>query len=811
MAELTNRLRAAAMALKGAVTFDHSHLFMTGQQLTQKAMRTDSAYANSWVAFSCIKRLGTDAAGIPLRVLSDPEKPDSIVKPSHALAALIKSPSRSFSQAEFIQWIVTWLNLRGEFFISFDDPVRPTEFIFWTDPAAWREVMHNDRVAGWRYQKGAVSENHAAINVIHHRFVNPANPWRGQAPIAAAAIPYSIDVNTGVLQNDIVSRGGERAPIFTAAADMTGPQRQSAVDVLRSRTGANDGTQPRPVLLPSGITVVDPRFISADLSILDKQESQPDRICAVFGMSKSLLGFEDIDKYATFQGRLKVYFTQTLIPMLRGIEATFDAFFNRNMPSAYRGYVRFDLDAVSALAESVADKFQAAVVAHNGGLPWTVCNERFGLGLDLDMVPGADRILVSSTLAPIDSILAEWDTPQEPEAPATAPAVPVAGNAPNDPAIQDTALNGAQVSSMLELAMAVADGSLPIETAAYIMVRAFQMTYAEALALLRPASDMPKPDPAADPAPAADPDDKPVPPPSSADTPAKATQAGSSMTAAVRLSSAKRAQAMMSRARDTRGRLQRQQRLFRAESSMRRDWKAVVGTTMKRTLAAMNDVTDEQGARSAVEQGFKDFNSKLVAVAAKYHDIAVREGMRSIVEIVSGKMDDSALHVWKKTAPWKPAVTSAIKGRTKYIDDMSKALFKDVTQMAVDSVREGIGYGEIANALTERFNLGRCGFGRAETIARTEVGSAYNVARFVEMKSNGFNAHMWLTADDELVRGSDGKGDFDHSICHEEVVKLDEEFLCGLLYPMQDGGDAGNVINCRCETIPVELDEGEAQ
>ena len=57
-------------------------------------------------------------------------------------------------------------------------------------------------------------------------------------------------------------------------------------------------------------------------------------------------------------------------------------------------------------------------------------------------------------------------------------------------AVQDTALNGAQVSSMLEVATAVSAGTLPLDTAVAIVVRAFQLTPEAARAMLAPAAEM---------------------------------------------------------------------------------------------------------------------------------------------------------------------------------------------------------------------------------------------------------------------------------------------------------------------------------
>jgi uncharacterized protein with gpF-like domain len=70
------------------------------------------------------------------------------------------------------------------------------------------------------------------------------------------------------------------------------------------------------------------------------------------------------------------------------------------------------------------------------------------------------------------------------------------------------------------------------------------------------------------------------------------------------------------------------------------------------------------------------------------------------------------------------------------------------------------------------------------------------------MKGQGFKRHKWQTNGDELVRGNDPNDRFNHAICHDKDVAIGDPFPCGLTYPMEDGGEAGNVINCRCEAIP---------
>ena len=74
-----------------------------------------------------------------------------------------------------------------------------------------------------------------------------------------------------------------------------------------------------------------PMLYSGDVLDADefirRYQGAVDKVCAVYGMSKSLLGMEDIDKYATFEGRMRIYWLQQLVPLLHGIERAFDRYF----------------------------------------------------------------------------------------------------------------------------------------------------------------------------------------------------------------------------------------------------------------------------------------------------------------------------------------------------------------------------------------------------------------------------------------------------------------------------------------------------
>lgn len=87
---------------------------------------------------------------------------------------------------------------------------------------------------------------------------------------------------------------------------------------------------------------------------------------------------------------------------------------------------------------------------------------------------------------------------------------------------------------------------------------------------------------------------------------------------------------------------------------------------------------------------------------------------------------------------------------------------------------------------------------RSRTIARTEIATTVNGARYLEMGAQGIEQHQWLDAKDDHVRES-------HHAIDGEIRNIGEEFSNGVIYPgdARDGVPASEVVNCRCVTEPV--------
>jgi HK97 family phage portal protein len=685
--------------------FGLNDMFLSGKEMPWSpgfagGASVQAAYENSDTAYACIRRKAQDISSAPLLFMASPDNTARDVPPSHPIRKLWERPNRHFSREQVIQFFVTFMELRGEAFLTFDDPERPTAMSPHLDPAWWRfDPAVDGSPVIWHMQHGVQFADLMPSEILHHRYVCPSDPYRGQAPLRAAANKFAISTGGDSLQRSIIERGGERGILYKVPDAFTELQRKMALEALRGRR-QNKNEVGNDSLLPNGVEVVDPRFIEDDYDILAALPRSEDGICNVFGVPASLLSGKD-DNYATFKGRQKVYWANTLVPTIRGIESAFDDFFGRN----FGVFVRFDLARIEALKDNLGDQVTIAAALKSAGWPWAAIEDLLKIGTPLSLIPEAKTVLVSALLAPADKLIEEWNQPPAPE-PAPAPVPPPPPPAP------------------------VGDGKW------------------EPRAIVRDGAGLP-------------------------------------LTNSL----------IRRRAMDARETIGRTRRMAKLERELKTGWRSLLSTWKGKAVRA---VRDAGGEVSAIEQALRAMQPQLgkamVDLTSPAHQAAAREGMASIL-LITGKVDfgDQQIMRESRVPELSPAARQWITKRTPLIQGMSADLFNEVIAAAKKSVIEGAEASSVAEVVAGRFDVRAS---RAITIARTEVGTAYNVSRYAEMGEQGFEQHEWMTAEDELVRE-------EHADCDGEVRAIGDLFPCGLSYPMEDGADATNTVNCRCQTLPV--------
>lgn len=145
------------------------------------------------------------------------------------------------------------------------------------------------------------------------------------------------------------------------------------------------------------------------------------------------------------------------------------------------------------LRGDLASRYTAYATARQWG--WMSVNDILELEDRNPVGPEGDVYLSPMNMTPASSYVDNGD-------PSTNEVDPVVASQVGAASVQDTALNGAQITSVLELVSAVATGAVPAESAIEMLLIAFPtVDRGEAEKLINPAADLAASRPAADPTP----------------------------------------------------------------------------------------------------------------------------------------------------------------------------------------------------------------------------------------------------------------------------------------------------------------------
>lgn len=140
-----------------------------------------------------------------------------------------------------------------------------------------------------------------------------------------------------------------------------------------------------------------------------------------------------------------------------------------------------------------------------------------------------------------------------------------------------------------------------------------------------------------------------------------------------------------------------------------------------------------------------------------------------------------------------PAAAKFIETKAIKITQINETVREQIRKAINEGLVAGDTVTELADRIRKVYNFAST---RAMTIARTESGSCIQGGKFLARQEAGVKLHEWVTARDEHVRSS-------HVAQDGKVVAIGEKFPNGCRYPNDPNGEAGEIINCRCDAAAV--------
>lgn len=328
-------------------------------------------YQKNAVVGACISALTRTFPEPPLLVYGD-ESPDAQPLPTHPLRRLIRRPNPRMGEDTFAQYLITYMALGGTAYgvAPLSTGGLPAEV--WPYHAGQvRPIPGGETwVRGYEFLSGdgewvALDPDTYLVIPFHWPTPDPISPWQAQPPLRAAA--RHVDTSTeldayvySLLKNDAVVRGVLELPPDAALTE-------SEYRRMRAQWEQRHGGDRR-----GGIAILEGGAKYSRVA-LDLQELATDAlrgaseqaIAAAFGVPLSVAGIGDDPTYSNSEEAYRRFTRSTLTPLWRLVASTYEA----SLGQAFGGVVcRHDLGQVAALQEDANQRWTRVTAAFTAGL-----------------------------------------------------------------------------------------------------------------------------------------------------------------------------------------------------------------------------------------------------------------------------------------------------------------------------------------------------------------------------------------------------------------------------------------------------------
>ena len=305
--------------------------------------------------------------------------------PDHPLQEVLNNPNPITTRYKLKEGTEADTCLNGNFFWLLERE-RPTDVPthIWPLQPGRMEYIPDKRTGlpiAWEYDPGSKRDvkTYLPFQIAHGATYNPNDAIWGMPILEAASMASSQDwdamrYNDAFLNNDC-NPGGK----IKAEMPLT---KEQEIELLNQFTHRHQGPskQFQPEVYEGGITWEQAQIPHKDMHFIEQRNFNLQDIRMVFGVGKMQLGMTDGVNFASAHVQERIFWTQTLIPEIRFIEATL----NEQFKWIENGkiVVLFDLSQVKALQIDIAEKADAARTFWGMGAPFKQVNERLELGFE---------------------------------------------------------------------------------------------------------------------------------------------------------------------------------------------------------------------------------------------------------------------------------------------------------------------------------------------------------------------------------------------------------------------------------------------
>lgn len=732
---------------------DDSKIWKTLRQLVGGGKEeVTEPYAQSIWVYASVHTIAQNIAQVPQQLLEQ-NPGDELPKPIEEgdKYMLFLRPNPLMTGPQLIESTFTYWELYGEVFWALDreDVSQWPKSIWCLDPTKVEEIIDekSKQLLGWKY-KGVKEAIFASHEIIHFKYFNPYNPLRGLSPLQAAKLGVDQDYFAAIYNRQFFKEGVQVGGWIQVPQNMNDKSYNRLLNSLQDRHAGYKKAH-RFGILEQGATFAEAKYTQRDMEFIQQQKLTREQIFASYKINSVVLGlYDDVKSYEGIKVAQQTFWRESLLPKIFLWEESLWSQLFIYLDNGTK-WLQLDTDSVEALRDDFSKKVDAAQILSTIGYPINMINQRLNLGME--SVAWGNTAWMQTGMVPVE-LLMSGSTP------------PTSSGTPKKTLVGEKANRNWRRLTFERKSNALSSNQ-PKD-----VIKGFETIEH----LVREVSDkeivtksLPSPD-------------------SEEEDPPKVVI--DFLDPHVYQNSDEDDQLLQRYLIDQ----IKLERLF--ESKIKRFLFEQRKNVLEKLLDHYGKSIDLAVHQKDLTDAIFDESSEVRKLTSIFHNLyglAIEKGATSVAQelgqsnFVFQPLDAEFLGSMElKLRNIPPAIIQTLKGQ----------LQKTLTQ--------GISSGDTVTDLAQRIRrVYNMAYSRALTIARTESGSAMSAGRYGQMKNSRVQMHRWLTASDEHVRIS-------HRVLNGAVAKLGEPFPgSNLRYPGDMQAPAGEVINCRCVTVPLIEDE----
>jgi HK97 family phage portal protein len=423
------------------------------QEAAAVSVTEDTAMQVSAV-WACVRLLSETVASLPVNVYRKTADGRELA-PDFWLAKLMaRKVNRYQTKQEFFETMMLNLALHGNAYAKITKVGGQIRALMPLMSAQVTPSLLVDGSMVYQYEADGNVDFYAEESIWHVKLYG--NGVVGKSPLAFGRNIFGIAQAAEQVVTKVYSNGGKRSGVLSLDRQLTPAQREQ---IRANFSTLTTGTDERLLVLEMGMKFDAISMSPQDIELLASRRYQLEEICRWFGVPSVLVN--DTSGSTTWGSGIEQlvsgFYKLNLRPYLERFEASVSA---NLLTESEAAQYEFEFDFEGLLRSDLKSRLEGYRTAVSGSI--LTPNEVRRIE-GWSPMTGGDSLLSQVNMTPIEN-LGESDSSSD-----------YSGDemASNEPDIQQLSLNGAQVSSLLEVITAIATGQMPIETGRAIIDSAF--------------------------------------------------------------------------------------------------------------------------------------------------------------------------------------------------------------------------------------------------------------------------------------------------------------------------------------------------